>query len=133
MENFSKQVLDKPNNLKDKDFVAIVGIYDTPKTVYEIGKQPYHKSELAFNENTGKVQVYIAADKISGLNQFKQDYPDAEIRENATLENPEDWRVIAFSSQLMPDESTPLDNYFQARGRELATIQNAKLITKEKK
>lgn len=133
MEDLSTQVIKKPNHLKKKDLIAIIGTYDVPQTVTPIGVMYYEKSEIAVNETLGKVQVYVASGNNSGLDKFKEDYPNAEIRDSAALDNPDEWKVIAFSAQPMPSESTALDNYFQARGKELVSIKEAKIINKEKK
>lgn len=116
---FDKQMLKKPSHLPSRSLVAVIGIYDTPQTTRNVMTGiPYIKSELAVNERTGKVQVYVMADNNGGLQAFQQDYPNAEIKSDATIEDSDDWRVIAFPTEAMPDESTPLDNFYQGTVKE---------------
>lgn len=133
MDRFSQQILKKPKNLKEHSLVAILGIYDRAEKVYTPSGMPYSISELAMNELTGKKQVFVQADSNVKLNKFKQDYPNAEIQEGGILENPDEWRVLAYGSENMPDESTPLDKYYQVRGRELAMVEEAKEKKENKK
>ncbi len=85
MDKLSTQSIDKPQHLHKYDLIAIMGIYDKPKEIENSTKQSYIKSEIAFNEITGKVQVYVTAEKESGLNKFKKDYPNAEIKKNSRI------------------------------------------------
>lgn len=126
MENYSKQILTKPSHIPDKELIAILGESKASKKLRMPHEMPYQKSELAINVRTGEVQVYVTAENNGGLQEFKKDYPDAVIREDATLDNPDDWRVLAFPMETMPDESTPLDNYYQVKGRELVRLLDEK-------
>lgn len=133
MDKLSKQFIDKPKHLQKYDLIAIIGIYDVPLEVQDPMKSLYIKSEIAFNEATGKVQVYITSDKPAGLEKFKKDYPNAEIRETAALNSPDEWRVSAFPTEGLPDESTALDNYFLVRGKELSELLREENIRKRGK
>jgi hypothetical protein len=115
---FDEQITIKPEHLPSRELIAILGIYDLPVNQRGMSPLVYSKSELAVNERTGQVQVLVLSDQQSGIQAFKLDYPNAIIREDATLENEEDWRVLAFPTEAMPDESTPLDNFYQVVGRE---------------
>lgn len=132
MENFSKQFLTKPKHLKDKSLVALIGLYDQPVNGLDPMNPDYVMSQLAVNEALNLVQVYVEADNNGGLNKFKSNYPTHVIKPDGVLDNAENWEVLAFPSETMVDESTPLDNFYQARGKELVQIKQEERI-KEKK
>jgi len=128
---YSKQILEKPKHLRKHSLIALIGLSDHPVNAVDPTNLPYMMSQLAVNDSAGLLQVYVEAERHGGLSRFKQDYPSAQVREDGTLENPEQWRVLAFSSEAMLDESTPLDNYYQVRGREIAEItQHSRLKEK---
>jgi hypothetical protein len=118
MNKFSQEMIKKPKHLPTFSLLARIGVYDTPQVVENVFNRTYSKSEMAVNDITGTIQVYVLADTANGLNNFLEAYPNAVIESSSTLENPDDWKLLAFPSQGMPDESTPLDNYYQVRGRE---------------
>lgn len=128
MSDFSEQFLKKPKHLKNKSLIAIIGLYEQPLEPNDPINPLYSISQLAFNELESLVQVYVEADNASGLNKFKTDYPNYLLKKDGTLDNPQNWMVLAFPSETMPDESTPLDNFYQVRGKELEQTRQEELI-----
>jgi hypothetical protein len=121
-----EQLLNKPKNLEKWDLIAIIKLGDVPQSKYTPVNLPYKMSELAVNDATGEIQVYVTASSPVNLNKFNADYPDAQIIEDSSLTNPEEWRLLAFPTEDVPDEATPLDNYYSARGREIIEIGESK-------
>ncbi len=121
MDKLNTELTTKPDNIDEYDLIAILGVYDIPQIELDFINPPFSKSEIAFNESSQKVQVYVTSKTEDGIDKFIEAYPDSDIKEDSTLENPDDWKVIAYPSESMPDESTALDNYFQVRGREYIT------------
>ena len=116
MELYSQQLLDKPKDFDENSLVALLGFYDQPLTGNDPINPAYRMSELAVNEIKGLRQVFIHTPTQAGIDRFLEDYPNAIIKDDGVLENPEEWRILAYPNENMADESTPLDNLYQGRG-----------------
>lgn len=96
--------------------IAIMSMDEVPVQPQNISNMTYSKSSLAINEFDRLVQVYVTADNNSGLNDFLDDYPNAEVQEDMELDL-EKWKLLAFPSEVA-DNLTPLEIFFKGRIKE---------------
>ena len=111
--------IDKPKNLEEYDLIAIIGVSDIPATTRGLTDIPYNKSDLAVNTVTQKIQVYVNSATEAGIQEFINDYPNAELRKDDTLSDHTDWRLLAFPHNAIITES-PLDSYYKEKHTELS-------------
>jgi len=119
MPELHAQLIKKPSNLDEHDLIAVLDIYDTPLYIADPLNMTYTKTEIAVNESDGKVQVYVNSNTEEGIEDFKKAYPNAEIRYDDILPDPDRWRVLVFPSKTS-DEHTALDTFYKAKHDELA-------------
>lgn len=104
----------KPSNLAKHGLIAIYNTGEKSLTPRDFMHMPYIINELAVNRVSNKIQVYVLSDTVKGLNEFKKDYPNAELQKDASLEVPQDWEILAFPTEPIDDTGTALDYYFHA-------------------
>lgn len=116
MLHFDINKINKPAFMSECGLLAHIGIYDAPITARDTLEPSYRKTCLAMNEKTGLLLVYISADTEEGLEEFRMDYPDANMTQNI-IEDPDQWEQLAFPDSQVKD-GTPLDIYYQGRAKE---------------
>ncbi|CAN5202893.1 hypothetical protein BH09PAT1_BH09PAT1_1360 [soil metagenome] len=119
MELYSQQLITKPQGFDEYSFIVMVGIYDQPTNPTSPSRMVYKMYELAINVTQGLKQVFVEAPEQSGLDKFLEDYPNSVVQSDSTLNNPKEWSILVYPNEEMPDESTPLDNLFQGRSRDI--------------
>jgi hypothetical protein len=128
--SFQQEYLDKPKVLEKYDLLAIIDAYARAKTKNNPDNPEYERNELAVHIPTNNILVYVLSRTKAGITKFKKDFPDAEIKESAILENPQEWRQLGFPAAAVPDSATPLDAFFYVHGRQ-ARDEKDLLIVKE--
>jgi len=106
--------INKPEVLKEFDLIAIIDLHEQPTNLWLPENTPYHKSDLAVNFKTKKLQTYINSSTKEGLQKFIIDYPSAVVQENEMLVDDSDWNLLIAPRSAKPNETT-LDSYFRER------------------
>lgn len=123
----------RPENLEQFELIAIMGLRDTPKNPEDLADDSYNKSILAVNSVEEKIQVYVNAKNQKGLNDFKKAYPNAEIRADATLDEPEKWELLGFTRYMASEDETPLDVFYKAHHSELKDAVDRNKVKERRK
>lgn len=123
--------INKPTDIETYDLIAVMGLRESPVKPQNPMNMSYSKSTLAVNIFDSLIQVYISSNTKKGINDFKSDYPNAEIQENPMLDE-EKWRLLAFPMEASENSNT-LDVYFKGRHKNLNEKIEQKKIKEEAK
>ena len=123
--------IDKPDKLGKHDLIAVMGFRDTPIKPQDPMKMSYTKSTIAVNPFDDTLLVYVVADTKKGLDEFKKNFPNAEIQKEEPIDK-EKWRLTAFPVENA-EVHTPLEVYFRGIHKDTAHELERNKIKKEVK
>jgi len=110
----------------DKELIAIIQLADLKLTDPTEVSPPYIVNVLAKHNATERIQVLVEARTNGGLNQFRQDFPNAGIMVgDGTPDNHDEWRMLAFSREVQGSTS-PVEIFKRAHKKQLASARKAR-------